>query len=161
MRARQIVEEVVFAISDDAPDYLDDAEMTVFLRSLNPVVAAVYCAWVSTGFMDSGGLFHVYGTCCAEMIQRAAYGFRLLGKDDVACALELSYRAFAGNVIPASQTERSAGLNAWTDREDANTETPEQQSLAGLEYKFDLADTYDHTEKLLRQYRFEFVLPKL
>ncbi|QIF04732.1 DUF4375 domain-containing protein [Roseimicrobium sp. ORNL1] len=158
MGTRQIVEEVVFAISDDVPDDSNDEEMAVFLQNLNPVVAAVYCAWMSTGHMANGGLFKAYETCCAEMIQRAAYGFRLLGKADVAYAVELSCRAFPSNVIPATRVKRSAGLNAWMDRDDANTETPEQQSLAGLEYKFELADAYDHTDELLRHYRFEFVL---
>jgi hypothetical protein len=157
MGARQIVESVVFAISDDAPEYSNDAEMAAFLQGLNPVVAAVFCAWISAGLIANGGLFFVLETCCAEMIQRAAYGFRLLGKADVAYALELSCRAFAGNVIPASQSERSAGLKAWADLEDADSETPEQQSLAGIEYRFDLADSYHHTEELLRQYLFEFV----
>ena len=157
MGSRQVVEKVVFMISDDAPNDSDDVEMPAFLRELNPVVAAVYCAWISTGLMANGGLFHLYETCCAEMIQRAAYGFRLLSKPDVACALELSCRAFVNNVIPTTESKRREALSEWSDREDANTETPEQQSLAGLESKFDLAGAYDHTEELLRQYRFEFV----
>lgn len=78
-------------------------------------------------------------------------------KTDVAYALKLSCRAFANNVIPTTESKRHSVMSEWADRGDAGTETPEQQSLAGLDYKFDLADAYDHTEDLLLQYRFEFV----
>lgn len=160
MEPRQIVEEVVFAISKDAPSYSDDAAMSSFLLKLNPVVAAVFSSWMATGFIENGGLFNIYETCSAEMIQRAAYGFRLLGKADVAIAIDLSSRAFPNCVVPTTESERQTALGEWANRGDANAETEEQQSLAGLDYKFSLTDAYDHTGELLRQYQFEFVCPK-
>lgn len=158
LNSRQIVERVVFAISEDAPDFSDDAQMSGFLVKLNPVLAAVYCAWMSAGFIANGGLFNVYETCCAEMIQRAAYGFRLLGKADVAHALEMSCRAFPNNQIPDSRKQRLAALDDWNVREGRGTESLEQKSLRDLEYKFVIQDTYDHADELLQNYRYEFLL---
>src|SRR5437868_4151565 len=88
LTSREIIDTVLFRIAEDSPPYTDDVEMNVLFRGLNPVVAAVFSAWMATGFIANGGLFHMFDACCAEMLSRAAHGFRLLGKDDVAYAVE-------------------------------------------------------------------------
>jgi hypothetical protein len=159
MTSRQIVDEVLFKIADNAPSYADDEEMTVLLQQLNPVVAAVFSAWMATGFIVNGGLFAILDTCCSEMVARAAHGYRLLGKEDIAYAVELSARAFPMGIIPSSDESRSEMLEERSERLEADKETPVDESLAGLSYAFNLTDVYDCTDRLVERFRYEFVKP--
>jgi hypothetical protein len=159
MSSREIVDAVLFAIADDAPAYSDDTAMEPFLSHLNPVIAATFSAWMATGFIGNGGLFQIYEACSAGMISRAAHGFRLLGKEDIAYALELSARAFPNAIVPTSADERQYSLELWSERLDSGAETVIDQTLAGLNERFSITDAYDGTDSLIGSFRYEFVAP--
>src|SRR5438034_252882 len=98
LSSREIIDKVLFSIAEDSPPYWDDSAMGIFLQGINPVVAALFSAWMATGFIANSGPFDIYESCSFPMITRAPHGFRLLGKDDVAYAIELSFRGFPGGI---------------------------------------------------------------
>jgi hypothetical protein len=157
MNSREIVDAVLFAIAEDASAYSDDAAMESFLGRLNPVIAATFSAWMATGFIANGGLFQIYGACSAGMISRASYGFRLLGKDDIAYAIELSARAFPNAIVPTSAEKRQNLLDHLSEYSESGAETVLDETLAGLSECFDISDAYDHTANLVQLFHYEFV----
>lgn len=154
MSSLQIVEEAVFAVDEDASDITNEAVMQPLLTSVNPVLAAVYSAWVSSGFIAGDGLFSIFDCCCAEMLYRAPYGFHLLGCDDIARAVTFSFRFFPRGVIPRTVSKREYELKRGAYKLDM----PEL-NLGGIAYEFELPNLFE-TDALLEAYRYEFVRPK-
>jgi hypothetical protein len=149
----QIVEKVVYAVDEDAPDITDDIAMQPLLASINPVLAAVYSAWMTAGFIAGDGLYSIFECCCADMLCRAPYGFHLLGHDDVARAVAISSRIFPRGAIPLTASKRGRGVEAG----DAKFGLPELE-LGGLDYTFKLPGLFQ-TDALLARYRYEFMRP--
>ena len=154
MSSVQIVEEAVFAVDEDASDITNDAVMQPLLTSVNPVLAAVYSAWFSSGFIAGDGLFSIFDCCCAEMLYRAPYGFHLLGCDDIARAVTFSFRFFPRGVIPKTASKREQEM----ERGAYKLDMPELD-LSDIAYAFELPEQF-RTDALLEAYRYEFVRPK-
>ena len=157
LSSREVIEKVLFSIAKDSPPYWDDLAMGIFLQGVNPVVAAIFSAWMASGFIANGGPFDVYESCSFPMITPAAHGFRLLGKDDVAYAIELSFRAFPGGIVPASHDERLQRLEEFSERFDSCEETAADETISALQYRYNKAEAYDRTDDVLDRFRAEFV----